>query len=397
MKPVRAGLFAALGLLALTLAGGIWYLGPSGRELRLSRANLVTLSQETEQHPEDGLAWYYLGTRLRAKGAGEEALDALRRAQQLRPDDGRVRVELGWAHLDQNQVEEAFQLAKSATGRDPQSVEAKALLARVYQRTGAYHKAEAEWQSVLKTAPNHGRAWYFLAFCYLQMQKVKEAVAAADRAVQLEPNKASYLRLRGSIAAAGGDLAGAKQFYARAIEKDPADARSYHDFVNYLLTQKPAAADLPEIERALSRLRELEPNHPLFPWHEARIAVIRGEWASAVRLLEQVVQSTPGLTEAHFQLANAYYRTGKRPEGDREMATYRRRSELNRRIDELRIRAQEREEPRLLFQLAALQREAGLLDEAERSVRAGLQLDPKSPEGLREARIIESAMGRATP
>jgi tetratricopeptide (TPR) repeat protein len=247
---------------------------------------------------------------------------------------------------------------------------------------------------VVALQPENHRAWYFLAFCHLQMQQVDKAVEAADRALALEPKQPSYLRLRGSIAAAKGDLDRAKSSYEAAVAADPADPRSHNDLANVLLSQSRSPEDSRRAADAVEQLVRLQPTHPLLPWHHARLAVSRGEWNTAIRELRQVLNTTPGLTEAHFQLANVYYRVDQKAQGDAQMAVYRRKTELNRRIDELRIREQMSESPDLRFEIARLQREAGRLDEAEQSVQEGLRLAPKSPRGLAEQKKIRAAIAR---
>ncbi len=386
---------AALGLLAVVVAAAvIWYVGPWSREFRYARSDLLALDAKTAREPEDGLAHYYLGRRLLEKGAPDQALPALRRAVILRPQDVRARTALGQALLEQNETDEAFQVLKAAEAAAPRSAEPKVLLARLYQRRGAHLRAEELWRDVTRLAPQRADAWFGLGTCHLQLQHLDQATAATERGLALSPRDLRGLRLRGSIAAAKGDLSTARDYFERGVRFHPGEARAHHDLANFLLTQSRSPADIGRAEEAVNAVARLQPDYALLPWHRGRIALLRQQWEPAVRELEAALRVEPGLDEAWFHLASAYHRTGQRSKGDSAMRTFRSRSERTRRMDEIRIRMGQSEDPQLRFRLARLRREAGQLAEARRAAEDGLRLAPGDKEGLAELRAIDQALAR---
>jgi tetratricopeptide (TPR) repeat protein len=385
MRQPRSAIAIVIGAVAAVLLAGVgWYVGPWSREFRLARANLLQLDAETVRNPQDGLAWYYLGVRLERQGEPEQAAGPYQQAATYLTRDSRGKVALGRIQLGMGEVGQAFQTLKAAVGTDPTSTEARKLLGILYQRRGAYHKAEAEWNAALALAPRDAESWYNRAFCHLQMQQVTQAAAASDRSVSLQPREPRFLRLRASVAAAAGDLTAARDYYERAIRANPQDARAHHDLANFLLSQSRSAEDLPRAEQAVAELSRLRPDYPLLSWHYARIAAFRLNWPEAIRQLEKTLSVTPALDEAYFQLANAYNRTGDRKRANAAMKEYRRRSELTRRMDEIRIRMAINESPDLLFELGRLRREAGLIEQAREAIEQGLRLAPDSPAGKAE-------------
>jgi tetratricopeptide (TPR) repeat protein len=385
-------------VVAALLAAGVWYWGPGSAERRLDHADLLALDAATTRDPRDGLAWYYLGVRLHERGATAEAAGALNQAVELRPNDTRAKVALGGALLELGRIEPAFQLLKAADGADPRSVEAKALLGRLYQRRASYGKAVQEWEAILALQPNNADAWHHLAFCRLQMQQVDQATAAVDHALKLQPRDADVLRLAASIAASRGDLLTARKYFEAEVAANPDNPRGYHDLANYLLTQSRAPEDVKRAEWAVEQLARLQPNNVLLPWHHARLAAFRQDWPGAIRYLGETLAGTPALDEAYFELANAYNRVGNHIAAEQAMSTYRRRTGLRRKMDEIQIRLAIKEDPDLYFELARLRREAGNVQSAREAVESGLRLAPASARGqgeLAQLKKLESAPGAA--
>src|SRR5581483_1993789 len=63
---------------AIGLAGAAaWYFSPLGHEFRFAHSDLISLDSEAANHPDDGLAWYYLGLRMEEKGDPGGAVGAL--------------------------------------------------------------------------------------------------------------------------------------------------------------------------------------------------------------------------------------------------------------------------------------------------------------------------------
>jgi tetratricopeptide (TPR) repeat protein len=386
-----------VGLLVPIVAAGGWYFGPWGREFRLAHADLLTLDREAGEDPNDWRAWYYFGERLRQKGSTVEAIAALRHAGALRPDDARVLASLGHALLDNRQVEPAFQVLKFAEARDSHSPEVQMQLARLYERRGAYHKAEPYLRAVLARHPDDADAWDTLGFCYLEMQQVQDASEAARRALKLRPHDEGTLRLNASIAAAQGKLEYARHCFEEGVRYHPDDPPAYSDLANFLLSQSRSREDARRAEEAVGQLERIAPGYPLLPWHRARIAALHQDWPTAIARLRETLAAAPTLDEAYFALANAYHRLGRTKEGDAAMATFRRRSDLARRMNELQIRLSVEESPQLHFELARLRRENGFLTQAREAAQEGLRLSPGNPAGLAELRRIDRAGGKQPP
>ncbi len=76
------------------------------------------------------------------------------------------------------------------------------------------------------------------------------------------------------------------------------------------------AAALPHIEKAL----KLRPRSLAARYQKAALLAAAGRPEEALPLLEELVRDSPGFVEAHLQLAQIYFRLGRREDGQRHRA-----------------------------------------------------------------------------
>lgn len=111
---------------------------------------------------------------------------------------------------------------------DPQTVQT-AQDAETKAMLGQVEAMVAKLAQRLKDNPNDAKGWRLLGWFYLQMDRVKDGVAALARAAALDPQNADLLSQYGEalVFAAGGTVTpdALKQFDA-ALARDPKDARA---------------------------------------------------------------------------------------------------------------------------------------------------------------------------
>src|SRR3954471_6050803 len=99
-------------------------------------------------------------------------------------------------------------------------------LFRVYLQRGvkaykekSYLEAASNFDLATQADPKNGQAWHHLAQpCSRQRNWLSRAVDAIDRACQLEPMNASYLKQAGRICALAGQAEKAVQYYRKALQ-----------------------------------------------------------------------------------------------------------------------------------------------------------------------------------
>ena len=127
----------------------------------------------------------------------------------------------------------------------PDSPEFQFLRARLQQEQYAPRDAVAHFENILdeKRTINESAARYALVLALLRTQDFQRARAQAERLQADVPNSAMVATLMGRVRTQSGDLKGALQTYAEAVERFPRYRALYYDRARLLLdTKQPAAA-----------------------------------------------------------------------------------------------------------------------------------------------------------
>lgn len=136
--------------------------------------------------------------------------------------------------------------------------------------------AEAAWvfRHATELAPRSVAAWCNLAAALVESREPVEALAAADRAVALDPGFAPAHATRGDVLRLGRfPLAQCRDAYRRAVELQPRSP----DLLNKLGTTLQTMTELDEAGRLLARAVELAPDYRLARLNYGRLLVLQGE------------------------------------------------------------------------------------------------------------------------
>jgi len=205
----------------------------------------------------------------------DHAMDVFERALALDRNYALAHAGLGeafWRKYESRKektlVDSARQHCEVALVEDPKLAAAHACLGIVYNATGEYGKAAAEFERALALEPTSDAAYRGLAFAFEQQSKPAEAEKTYRRAIELRPN---YW--------AGYSWLGA--FYSRQAHYAEAE-RMFQQ----------AAALAPDNVRVLSNL--------------GAIYVMQGKYPEAISALERSVSFRP-TAGAYSNLATAYF------------------------------------------------------------------------------------------
>ncbi|TKB11349.1 tetratricopeptide repeat protein [Desulforhopalus sp. IMCC35007] len=126
----------------------------------------------------NGEAYFYLGRSLLAAGQAAEALDALRRAEMLQPDNPQYTLWQGAAHRALGDVNEEQQSYQRLILKRPDLLPARLNLANNLLQNGQLSQAEQLYGQVLDRDPVEKTALYNLALA-LHLQGNRDAEAEA--------------------------------------------------------------------------------------------------------------------------------------------------------------------------------------------------------------------------
>jgi tetratricopeptide (TPR) repeat protein len=167
--------------------------GRAGVELDAPDA-IEHLRRAIELAPDDGDVWHSLGEALAAEGSTAEADDAFRRAVELNPEDQVALMHLGHTSLAAGRAEEGVGYLSRAANSIHDASTAVVSLVDMYRSFGQYEEAIAQARRLADATPNDIIAWLDIAELSLMIGRFDDAREAFDRLRELDetPGREAY-------------------------------------------------------------------------------------------------------------------------------------------------------------------------------------------------------------
>jgi Flp pilus assembly protein TadD len=144
------------------------------------------LRRATELAPDDAGAWHYLGEALATEGLTSEADAAFRRAVELDPSDEAALTHLGHTSLVEGREDEGIgYLARAADIAHGASTAAISLV-DMYRSFGQFDEALAQAQRLAEASGDDALAWLDVAELSLMVGRLDEARDAFERLRELD-------------------------------------------------------------------------------------------------------------------------------------------------------------------------------------------------------------------
>lgn len=135
-----------------------------------------------------------------------------------------------------------------------QGVENNLIDAVTYYSNGQYKKAEAILQSLSLAAPENDAVWYYLAMTRSRLQETDAALAAMEKATQIDSGNFWYRRTLARMYLDFGKDAEGLSMYESIVKDFPDNNSPVYELLDIYLKQK-------EFEKALSTLQDIETQH----------------------------------------------------------------------------------------------------------------------------------------
>jgi tetratricopeptide (TPR) repeat protein len=135
------------------------------------------------------------------------AVEYLKKASELKPDDYVTVVNLGNAYFDSNKFEDAEKTYAAALAKKPEDLDVRTDmgLTFVMREKPDFDRAIKEFSSVLEKDPNHSMALQNLAVAYTKKGDAKKANETVARLETADPKNASVAKLKEEIAKIGSN------------------------------------------------------------------------------------------------------------------------------------------------------------------------------------------------
>jgi tetratricopeptide (TPR) repeat protein len=328
--------------------------------------------------PDYAMARYWLATVKAASGRTDEALSDIRSvaSQASRLPDREARYVRAAEAYFERRYPEAEKAYRELIAAYPYEIEARRLLAFVLLDVNRPKEAVAAAQELARIAPESHVPWSILGTAHLATKDFNQAVLDFRRYVELEPGSANGHHLLGDAYRSQRELDLAAQEYEKALTADP----SFHYAAVALATVDAMRGRTQESEKRLSALAA---DSSALPVHRidaglALAAVERasGRFRESVRTLaalekpiaEEKIREAQALSERGTALAEL---------GQAAQA---------RRLVALAIEKSPGVPTRYLFARGLLELRDGKLDEVRRTAAAILEgaLPPEDPDRTEE-------------
>lgn len=193
-----------------------------------------------ERRPQWSAAHGLLGVVLRAEGRTGEAVEALKAALAVNPDDAEASLALGNLLIRTGRFAEAEAHYRARLAGHPADAGAHYHLGALAVERGALSEAEAHLQRAIALDPDLADAHYQLGLARLMQQRVEPAMADLREAIRLQPGMAAAHYNLAVACFMRGDLAAARRHCRDALALAPDDVQA-QQFAAMLARQ--AAAD----------------------------------------------------------------------------------------------------------------------------------------------------------
>ena len=255
-------------------------------------------------------------------GRLDQAAESYRMAIEANPQDADLYVALARVLVFADKAQDAETEARNALLIDPNLPAAHAVLGWALDFQGPDHlvEAEAEVRAALASDPDFALGRAYLAeilideYVALDEGDYRDAVAAADRAVQLDPNIVETHRARGYVLENTSNYAEALSEYQRALAINPNLWRLHLAIGDMYLSQ-----DVPDLDKAIQAYLNASAFDPTNPEPLRRIAKAYsnfGEYGKASQYANDAVSLAPSDAGLHGDLGLSYFKNG-----DYEQAT----------------------------------------------------------------------------
>ncbi len=185
----------------------------------------------------------------------ENAMDAFRRALVRDPNYAPAYAGLGesyWQEFELTHDRQWVEKAEAACRQANVAGVGHGCLGTVYNGTGKYQDAAAEFQRELQSAPTNDAAYRGLAFAYESMGKPAEAEQTYRRAISVRPRYWAGYNWLGAFLYRHGRYDEAAQAFARVTELAPDNVRGYNNLGGIQVAVGRYADSVPVLEHSIA-------------------------------------------------------------------------------------------------------------------------------------------------
>jgi tetratricopeptide (TPR) repeat protein len=269
---------------------------------------IAILRQQIIALPDWAEPYYSLGLILRTRGQNAEARDAFEKSAAIEPRNPGPIEQLVEIDLTEKQFDAAIERVQSRLlASDPNSAPAHFLLGKIFGAAGKWDQAIAALEKAIQLDANLEVAYRLLVATYISSGRLSDAAA------RLETLATENLKSVGLWATLGQVYSSLKQYekardaYEKALALEPNAVLVLN---NLAFLQAERLGDLEKAQELASRARNLAPGDPNVADTLGWILFKRGDHQQASTLLQEAAAKLPENPTLQFHYGMASYMLG---------------------------------------------------------------------------------------
>jgi len=345
--------YKLIGMAALLLAISVAMFGCGGKEERLAA------------HLEKGKAYY-------EQANYDKARVELRNVLQIEPKSADAYYLLGLIEEQQQNWQAAFADYSKAVELNPDQMQAKAKLGRLYVFSGAVEQADSIANEILARHPDDLAARFLKAAIMTRRGDLSSATHEADQIVAADAAQVDAVSLLGGLYINQGEDAKAQVILEKGIKASPKSIPLRMDLASLLIRRN----EVDKAGKVYEEVVAIDPNKPIYRANLASFYTRTNQLDKAEKTLRDAIQADPEDLQRHLLLVE-FLAAKKGPDQDEtELLSA--------------IQAQPKAYP-LRFSLAKLYELTGKPRQAEQTYRDIIGIAKTRPEGLKARTLLARA------
>lgn len=327
-------------------------LGAAYFRLKRNREALTEFQSAARLNPKNEATQASLGRLLMEEHRPGQAADAFAAASALNPDNNDLAMDRAQALEEAGRTPEALQLLSTLPGVE-QSPRGQSLLGDAEEKRGAYQKAAEHYARAAELDPSEANVWAVgveflrhwtfeaaitefeagtqkfpqstrmklgLGAAYFGGARYAPAIPVFSDLLKSDPDNALYAEMLGMACGAVTESTkeGCKALLAYA-EAHPHDAKASTFAASMLLTETETSDRLALARKLLDNAVAAAPKFAEAHYQLGVLKQNQGDWAGSVPDLERAIALKPDFSQAHYRVALAYWRVGRKQQGQAEM------------------------------------------------------------------------------
>ncbi len=269
---------------------------------------LAIYHQLEATYPTNSQIPLLLGTTALEQKDTAAARKSFTRALQLAPDDFTALDQLVKLDLMEKQFATASQRVQAQLAKNPGRLELQVLQAQIFMAQGDKTNAQAALSKLVETHPDADIGHMLLARLYMDDKQNQKALAELKTATEKNPKNGDALLMTGLIYDGEKDYKAARDAYEKLLLLYPKSIAALNNLA-YLYSEY--LDDLNRAYELAKNARDLLPGDPSAADTLGWILCKRGQYPSALPLLQDSASQLPGESEVQFHLGWALYMTGQ--------------------------------------------------------------------------------------